>query len=82
MAGEPRAVVDDEAEAAARDLIVRYPDVHDGWDRLGMVHEARGETREAAATPAARVCRGRPTLQPYRSCSGPRHHAIKQRERP
>jgi hypothetical protein len=38
----------DEAEAAARDLIVRYPDVHDGWDRLGMVHEARGETRQAA----------------------------------
>jgi tetratricopeptide (TPR) repeat protein len=38
----------DEAEAAARDLIARYPDVHDGWDRLGMVHEARGDTREAA----------------------------------
>lgn len=38
----------DEAEAAARDLIARYPDVHDGWDRLGKVHEARGETREAA----------------------------------
>jgi tetratricopeptide (TPR) repeat protein len=38
----------DEAEAAARDLLVRYPEVHDGWDRLGMVHEARGNTREAA----------------------------------
>jgi predicted TPR repeat methyltransferase len=38
----------DEVEAAARDLIVRYPDTHDGWDRLGMVHEARAETREAA----------------------------------
>ena len=38
----------DEAEATARDLLVRYPDVHDGWDRLGMVHEARGNTREAA----------------------------------
>lgn len=38
----------DEADAAARDLIVRYPDAHDGWDRLGMVHEARAETREAA----------------------------------
>ena len=38
----------DQAEAAARDLLVRYPDVHDGWDRLGMVHEARGEKREAA----------------------------------
>ena len=38
----------DEAEAAARDLLVRFPDVHDGWDRLGMVHEARGDTRQAA----------------------------------
>ena len=32
----------DEAEAAARDLLRRFPDVHDGWNRLGMVHEARG----------------------------------------
>ena len=38
----------DEAEAAARDLLVRYPEVHDGWDRLGMVHEARGEHAQAA----------------------------------
>jgi tetratricopeptide (TPR) repeat protein len=38
----------DEAEAAARALLARYPDVHDGWDRLGMVHEARGNSREAA----------------------------------
>jgi tetratricopeptide (TPR) repeat protein len=38
----------DEAEAAARDLLVRYPEVPDGWDRLGMVHEKRGETRQAA----------------------------------
>jgi hypothetical protein len=27
---------------------VRFPDVHDGYDRLGMVHEARGEIRQAA----------------------------------
>ena len=33
----------DEAEQAARDLPVQFPDVHDGYDRLGMVHEARGE---------------------------------------
>jgi predicted Zn-dependent protease len=33
----------DEAELAARDLIERFPDVHDGWDRLGMVYEARGD---------------------------------------
>jgi hypothetical protein len=43
-----RAAKLDEAEAAARDLLLRFPDVHDGWDRLGMVHEARGNSRQAA----------------------------------
>jgi hypothetical protein len=38
----------DEAEQAARDLQVRFPKIHDGYDRLGMVHEARGENRQAA----------------------------------
>ena len=38
----------DEAKAASRALLARSPDVHDGWDRLGMVHEARGNSREAA----------------------------------
>ena len=38
----------EEAEAAARDLITRYPEVHDGWDRLGMMHEAKGENKAAA----------------------------------
>lgn len=38
----------DEAEHAARDLLVRFPDVHDGYDRLGMVYEARGDNRQAA----------------------------------
>lgn len=38
----------DEAEQAARDLLVRFPDEHDGYDRLGMVHEARGENHQAA----------------------------------
>jgi len=38
----------DEAERAARDLLQRFPDVHDGWDRLGMVYEARGDNRQAA----------------------------------
>ena len=38
----------DEAEAAARSLLALYPEVHDGWDRLGMVHETRGDAREAA----------------------------------
>ena len=55
LADASNAVVDlvhagrlDEAERAARDLLVRYPDVHDGYDRLGMVYEARGQTEEAA----------------------------------
>lgn len=39
----------DEAEAAARDLLERFPQVHDGYDRLGMVYEARGDTKQAAA---------------------------------
>ena len=38
----------DEAEAAARKLLEQYPDVHDGYDRLGFVHEARGENQLAA----------------------------------
>jgi tetratricopeptide (TPR) repeat protein len=38
----------DEAEQAARDLLVRYPEVHDGYDRLGMVYEARGDHKQAA----------------------------------
>jgi tetratricopeptide (TPR) repeat protein len=38
----------DEAEQLARDLLKRFPDVHDGWDRLGMVYEARGDNRQAA----------------------------------
>jgi len=55
LADASNAVVDlvhagrlDEAESAARDLLVRYPDVHDGYDRLGMVYEARGQHKEAA----------------------------------
>jgi len=38
----------EEAEAAARNLLERFPEVHDGWDRLGQVHEARGQKRQAA----------------------------------
>jgi tetratricopeptide (TPR) repeat protein len=38
----------DEAEQVARDLIARFPDVHDGWDRLGMVYEARADWHQAA----------------------------------
>ena len=38
----------DAAEQAAHDLLARFPDVHDGYDRLGMVCEARGDRRQAA----------------------------------
>ena len=38
----------DEAERIARDLLLRFPEVHDGWDRLGMVYEARGDNQKAA----------------------------------
>ena len=38
----------DEAEQVARDLLERFPDVPDGYDRLGMVYEARGDHQKAA----------------------------------
>jgi tetratricopeptide (TPR) repeat protein len=38
----------DAAERAAHDLLARFPDVHDGYDRLGMVCQARGDHRQAA----------------------------------
>ncbi len=38
----------DAAEQAAHDLLARFPEVHDGYDRLGMVCEARGNHRQAA----------------------------------
>jgi tetratricopeptide (TPR) repeat protein len=37
----------DEAEQAARDLLIEFPDEHDGYDRLGMVYEARGDYKRA-----------------------------------
>jgi tetratricopeptide (TPR) repeat protein len=52
---ESNAVIDlieagklDEAEQAAHQLIVDYPEVHDGYDRLGMVYEARKDPKKAA----------------------------------
>jgi len=35
----------DEAERAAHDLLERFLEVHDGWDRLGMACEARGDKK-------------------------------------
>ena len=37
-----------EAEAAARELLVRYPEVVDGYERLAQVAEARGDRKQAA----------------------------------
>jgi tetratricopeptide (TPR) repeat protein len=55
LASASNAVIDlldagkvDEAEQAARELLVRFPDVHDGYDRLGMVYQARGDYKAAA----------------------------------
>jgi tetratricopeptide (TPR) repeat protein len=38
----------DEAEQAAHEFLRRFPEVHDGYDRLGMVYEARGDNQRAA----------------------------------
>jgi tetratricopeptide (TPR) repeat protein len=38
----------EEAERGARELLMRFPEVHDGYDRLGMVYEARGQKKQAA----------------------------------
>ncbi len=38
----------EEAEAAARELLERYPEVPDGHERLAMVYQARGDRRQAA----------------------------------
>jgi tetratricopeptide (TPR) repeat protein len=38
----------DEAEQAARKFLVRFPDVYDGYDLLGMVYAARGDNKKAA----------------------------------
>jgi len=38
----------DEAEDVSRKLLAEYPDQVDGFNRLAMVYEARGEKRKAA----------------------------------
>jgi tetratricopeptide (TPR) repeat protein len=38
----------DQAEVAAHELIESFPEVHDGYDLLGMVYEAREEPKKAA----------------------------------
>lgn len=39
----------EKAELAALALLARFPQVHDGYDRLGMVYEAKGDLKQAAA---------------------------------
>jgi tetratricopeptide (TPR) repeat protein len=39
----------DEAEQAGEKLLRDYPEVHDGFERLAMVYEARGDTQRALA---------------------------------
>jgi hypothetical protein len=68
----------EEAEAAARNLIERYPDTHDGWDRLGLMHEAKGEKKAAGlsmrstntSTPIATARRWRSSA-PRSNCTTP-----------
>jgi tetratricopeptide (TPR) repeat protein len=54
LATASNAVVDlvdagklDEAKQAADALLERFPDVHDGYARLGLVSEVRGDHRQA-----------------------------------
>jgi tetratricopeptide (TPR) repeat protein len=38
----------DQAEQVAQDLLEKYPEVHDGLERLAMVYAARGDRPRAA----------------------------------
>lgn len=38
----------DEAEQAAHDVLARFPAVHDGYECLGRLHQAKGDHRQAA----------------------------------
>ena len=38
----------EDAERAAHALVERWPDLHDGYDCLGMVCQARGDNCQAA----------------------------------
>jgi tetratricopeptide (TPR) repeat protein len=56
LATASNAVVDlvdagklDQAQQAAEALLQRFPDVHDGYARLGLVSEVRGDHRQAVA---------------------------------
>jgi tetratricopeptide (TPR) repeat protein len=38
----------DEAEQAAHDVLARFPAVHDGYECLGRLHQAKGDNQQAA----------------------------------
>jgi len=38
----------DDAEQAAHDVLARFPSVHDGYECLGRLHQAKGDHRQAA----------------------------------
>ena len=65
----------DEAERAAHDLLERFPGVHDGYDRLGMVFEARGDPKTAASyyRKVIEFAREHPG-RPRQGCAGSRAH--------
>jgi len=52
----------DDAEAACRELLTRYPDQIDGTERLAAVYEAKGEKKMAAEyyRKAAQFAQGSP----------------------
>jgi len=54
MAEASNAVLDliedeklDEAEQAAQDLLERFPETYDGYARLGLIYELRGDNQKA-----------------------------------
>jgi Tfp pilus assembly protein PilF len=38
----------DAAEQAAHDVLARFPSVHDGYECLGRLYQAKGDNRQAA----------------------------------
>ena len=87
MAAASNAVLDlvdagklDEAEQAAHDLLERFPGVHDGYARLGLVCEVRGDKAKSTARALYR-CRRIARLQLGRSATvtSPGQNALKSR---
>ena len=60
----------EQTETTARHLMDRYPDIPDGWEFLGHVHEKRGENQEPS--PAIVVCWRSSTARPTTSTQSTR----------